>query len=92
MGAPVGNANGAKQRKFYDAMMRAAASDDFARLRQIAEKTLTLAEEGESWAVTIVRDTLDGKPKQQVELSGDADNPLAVALVGADAIKQKLRE
>lgn len=62
MGAPVGSRNGAKQRKFYDQMMVASAANDYAKLRNIAEKTLALAEEGEQWAVEFVRDTLDGKP------------------------------
>lgn len=68
MAAPVGNKNAAKSRAFHDAMRRAAAADDWVALRRIADKTLELAQAGEAWAVTMVRDTLDGKPREYVEM------------------------
>ena len=49
---------------------------DGQRLRSIAEKLLTLAENGDIQALKEVGDRLDGKPAQQVQLSGDADAPI----------------
>jgi hypothetical protein len=70
MGAPLGNTNGAKSRAFYGALSRAIAQDDGERLRRAAEKLLDLAAEGEAWAVKELRDTMDGKPAQAVEVGG----------------------
>lgn len=78
MGAPIGNTNAAKHRRFYAALERAIAQDDGKRLRSAAEKLLDLASEGEPWAVKELRDTLDGKPAQSVTVGGDSDNPLSV--------------
>ena len=73
MAAAIGNQYAAKARKFYDAVNRATTQDDGVRLRAAAEKLLTLASEGEQWAVLALRDTLDGKPAQTI--SGDQDAP-----------------
>jgi hypothetical protein len=40
------------------------------KLREVAEVLVSKALEGESWAVKEVADRVDGKPMQQVELSG----------------------
>ncbi len=71
MGAPLGNQNAAKSRVFSDALRRAIAQDDGQRLRDAAEKMLTLAAAGESWAVKELFDRLEGKPAQAVTLAGD---------------------
>ena len=89
--AQIGNTNAAKARKFYDAMMKAAAEDDWSKLRRIADKTLAMAEAGEAWAVQTVRDTLDGKPAQTVTVAGDPENPLLLALDASDRLSTKLR-
>lgn len=69
-GAPLGNTNATKTKRFYDAVDRAIAQDDGARLRKAAEKLLDLAAAGEQWAVRELADRLDGKAKQQIEASG----------------------
>jgi hypothetical protein len=76
MGAPLGNTNGAKSRAFYGALSRAIAQDDGERLRRAAEKLLDLAAEGEAWAVKELRDTMDGKPAQAVEVGGVDGGPV----------------
>lgn len=64
-----GNPDGTKkERKFIAALDRAIAQDDGKRLRDAAEKLLTHAANGEPWAIGMLADRLDGKPKQQVEL------------------------
>lgn len=66
MAAPRGNKNAAKGAWFRSALNRAIAQDDGERLRQAAEKLLTLAAQGEPWAVREIADRLDGRPAQQV--------------------------
>ncbi len=69
MGAPIGNQNAAKSRVFEQTMKRACVQEDWKRVRQGVEKLLTLASEGERWALEMVRDTLDGKPVQQADVT-----------------------
>lgn len=78
MGAPAGNQNAAKSRLFYGALQRAIAQDDGVRLRKAAEKLLTLAAEGEAWAVKELADRLDGKAT--TVLAGDDERPFGVTL------------
>lgn len=74
-GVPAG---GAKQKRFYAALDRAIAQDDAKLLRAAAEKLLELAAAGESWAVQMLADRLDGKAAQSITVSGDEENPLRV--------------
>ena len=69
-------AGGAKVKRFYAALDRAIIQEDSKRLRKAAEKLLTEAANGESWAIQMLADRLDGKPAQQVQLSGDAEQPI----------------
>lgn len=81
MGAPAGNLNALKGQKYvYDALRKALVQDDKQRLPAAMEKVLTLASEGERWALEFVRDTLDGKPAQTMTVAGDNDNPLVTEL------------
>lgn len=70
MGAPVGNLNASKSKRWYETLDRAIKQDEGARLRAAAEKLLDLAAAGEQWAVKEIGDRLDGKPTQQTEISG----------------------
>ena len=68
-----GNPEGRKPNKpFLDALQRAIAQEDAKRIRDAAEKLLTAAANGEPWALQMLADRLDGKPKQQVDV-GNAD-------------------
>jgi hypothetical protein len=74
-----GNTLGAKSRRVERMLERAVLQDDEKRLRQGVEKVLDLFAEGERWAVEFVRDTLDGKPKQAVDVgTSDPDRALVV--------------
>lgn len=63
-----GNKEGAKRREFEAAVRKALVKDDWKRLHGSIEKMVQLAEEGERWALELIRDTLDGKPKQTLEV------------------------
>ena len=65
-----GNDLGKKTRLFEGALKRAITQEDGKRLRAAAEKLLTAASKGEPWAIGMLADRLDGKPKQQTELTG----------------------
>ena len=43
-------------------------------LRRMAVKIMDLAEEGEQWAATFIRDTVDGKPVTAVEMTGTMEH------------------
>ena len=78
VGAPLGNKNASKSRLIEQALIRAIKQRDLERgdgetLRRIAEAQLDKAEAGDPTAFDKVADRLDGKPAQQVQLSGDAD-------------------
>ena len=70
-GAPIGNKNGAKKnRAFRDALDRANAQDEGKRVREAAEALLTSAANGDLLAIKELRDTLDGKPNQSIDIGG----------------------
>jgi len=72
-GAPLGNKNavGGNERLWDAAVRRAIAQDDANRLRAAAEMLLTLAANGEQWAIKELGDRLDGKAAQAVIMSGE---------------------
>lgn len=71
MGAPLGNTNSsADNRLWANTIRRAIAQSDPERLRRIAEKLLDMAADGDLGAMRELGDRVDGKPKQQTELSG----------------------
>lgn len=76
-----GNTFGAKRRMLHDALKRAVMQDDGERLRRGIEALLDKVAEGERWALEFLRDTLDGKPKQQLEVHGDEDNPAVFSVI-----------
>ncbi len=92
-GAPLGNKNGVKNRPWRAAIDRALEKkslvDKMEALDVIAEKVVETAlagpnyEKGDPWlaAVHELADRLDGKAAQQLQLSGDSDQPLIVEVV-----------
>ena len=82
MGAPSGNQNAAKAKMWHGAIMRAlerrGGGDKLAALDLLAEKLLDAVADGDLPAIKELGDRIDGKPKQQVELSGDAENPVTI--------------
>ena len=93
MGAPPGNQNAVKAKRFMQAIDRAlekkSRADGIAALDDIAEKIVDAVmkgpsyEKGDVWlgVVTHIADRIDGKPSQPLEHSGD----LVVNLTPQDA-------
>mgnify|MGYP003705080433 FL=1 len=69
-GAPKGNDNAKKGKLFYNELRKALVQHDQLKLRQIADKLVEKATEGESWAVKEIIDRVDGKAIQATEISG----------------------
>ena len=64
MGRPIGSVN--REKPFNDAL-RIALRGDPLRLRRIADKLATLAEDGDLAAIRELADRLDGKPAQVID-------------------------
>ena len=77
-GNPEGNK---KERLFFGMLNRAIKQDDGVRLRACAEKILDLAASGERWACELLRDTLDGRPAQQLVATDNEGRSLAIGIV-----------
>ncbi len=87
-GAPKGNTNSSKSNRLWaETIHRAVTQSDPKRLRRIAEALLDKAEEGDLQAIKELGDRLDGKAAQQLQLSGDAENPLAFTEVVRKIVK-----
>lgn len=84
MGAPVGNQNGSKGRQWSEAVKRAIRAKygkewDQA-LQDLAAKLVDAADGGDLQALKEVGDRIDGKPKQQIEQTGEDGNPIQTSL------------
>lgn len=85
MGAPEGNNNYKTGKRMESAVLRAlarAGGNVDGGLDTGADELVKAYHKGERWAVEFVRDTLDGKPKQQTEISGPGGSavPLSVTV------------
>jgi hypothetical protein len=69
-GAPEGNQNAKKGKMFYDQLRMVLVQNDRLKLRNITDKLVKAAEDGEAWAIKEVIDRMDGKPVQQAEIGG----------------------
>jgi hypothetical protein len=76
-----GNQLAAKGRKVEKMIERALLQEDDKRLREGVEKLLDNVANGERWALEFVRDSIDGKPKQAVDVGGQPDNPLVTEII-----------
>lgn len=76
MAAPKGNQNAAKGKDFKDALRKALANGGKSRLPDIAKVLVDKACEGEQWAVQEVANRLDGRPAQEVAVTGEGGGPL----------------
>lgn len=97
-GAPVGNENAAKGRRWRDALNKALAR--YANpetqvvagqaLDRIAEQVVMRALAGDWDSITEIATRLDGKPAQAVMLAGDTENPVTfnhtVEFIGASTV------
>lgn len=81
-GAPLGNKNAAKPRIWQQAIERALETrtksriDGKKEIDALAEKLLDAVASGDLAALKEFGDRIDGKPAQQVQVSGDPDAPL----------------
>lgn len=79
-GAPLGNQNAAKAKRWQQAIMRALArasgKDVDAGLDNAADKLVALAVDGEKWAIEEVGNRMDGKSAQSITVGGDGENPI----------------
>ena len=79
MGAPSGNTNSSKENRLWaNTIRRAIAQSDPERLRRIAEKLLTMAEDGDMQAMKEIGDRIDGKPAQAI--TGDDESPVRMLI------------
>jgi len=96
-GAPLGNTNGVRDRQWLN-MLRRKVAQNPEKLEQAALAVLDAAAMGEPWAITELGNRLDGKPVQQVDMSGDltmhktyrdlSDDRLMEIAAQAQALKQ----
>ena len=75
-GAPKGNKNNVKNRPWAEAIDKALKQCEDGKpekLRALADKLISLALDGESWAMKELGDRVDGKPLAAIEMSGIVD-------------------
>lgn len=80
-GGQPGNKNATKNKVWEETLRRALLANDGEKLRSIAEKLIEKAEGGDVSALREIGDRIDGKAKQQIEVSGDDENPLVAKIV-----------
>lgn len=79
MGAPLGNQNGARAKVWRAAIERALerrkpADERIKAIDSLADKLLSLCDEGDLSALQELGNRLDGKPAQAI-IGGDEDDP-----------------
>lgn len=77
-GAPAGNQNAAKAKRWQGAITRALArvadgEGVEAGLDKLADQLVQAAQKGEQWALIEIGNRLDGKPAQSVTVAGEED-------------------
>jgi hypothetical protein len=89
-GAPLGNHNAAKGRRWADALHKALIrfQDPEQRIQagqaldRIAERVVLMALAGDKDAITEIGNRLDGKPGQSIDATIDAGGGLLAVLAG----------
>lgn len=81
VGAPEGNDNARKGKLFYDQLRKVLVQNDSLKLRQVSEKLVDAAIEGEPWAVKEVIDRMDGKAVAIQEIQGPDGTQLKAGFV-----------
>lgn len=85
-GAPLGNTNGAKGRRWQDALHKALARFSSVdppvamgeALDRIAYQVVEKALNGDRDCITEIANRLDGKAAQSITVGGDPDQPLEI--------------
>ena len=78
MAAPTGNRNASKGKEWFDALRKECVQRK--ALADIAKVLVDKAVAGEAWAIQEVANRFDGKPAQQVQLTGDEGGPIRQSL------------
>lgn len=81
IGGQPGNQNGAKGKRWRDAILRALSRSHGTvdgGLDKAAESLVALAARGDKWALDHIADRVDGKPKQTTAVEGDDGGPVKV--------------
>ncbi len=77
-GAPEGNQNASKSKRLFNSALKRALTQGPERLDRVVETLISLAEQGEGWAVKELIDRVDGKAPQPVVGGDDDENPITV--------------
>lgn len=82
-GAPIGNKNATKEKRWGSAITRVLARNSGGRgveggLEDAAEKLVRAALAGEQWALIELGNRMDGKPAQAIIGGGEDDPPVSV--------------
>jgi hypothetical protein len=72
-GAPIGNTNGAKQKRLLSDCLKRELTQKPDDVLAIARKLIESAKEGQAWAMALVHERVDGKMPQAIV--GDDDEP-----------------
>jgi hypothetical protein len=86
-GAQPGNKNATKNKLWAETLNRALLAEDGKKLRELAEKLIDRALEGDVTALKEIGDRIDGKPAQMIQ--GDPDNPLGFAEIAVRIVDPK---
>ncbi len=84
-GAPIGNQNAAKGRKWYQALLNALETYESSRvkagqaLNEIAKNVVAAAVDGDPAAITELANRLDGKAAQSISVGGQEDNAVKIS-------------
>ena len=81
MGAPLGNKNATKSKPWTEAINRVLVQEDGKKMRELAEKLVAKALEGDVSALKEVGDRMEGKPAQSIEASGADGGPLLLSWI-----------
>ena len=75
------NYSSKNNRLLNDTLKRIIIQDDAKRARRIMEALVAKAEDGDTKAIDMVLDRVDGKVVQESKISGDSEQPLVVNVV-----------
>jgi hypothetical protein len=78
MAAPKGNQYAAKAGRWAGALSKRI--EELKAMDSLADALITEALTGNVTALKEIADRLDGKPKQQLDIGGQEDNPLLTAI------------
>ena len=75
------NYSSKNNRLLNDTLKRIITQDDAKRARRIMEALVAKAEDGDTKAIDMVLDRVEGKVVQENKLSGDSEQPLIINVV-----------